>query len=55
MPGILHGCSDFASFACCIYRNDLALFQDICGNVVKMNDELKKEMLSFKVHSCIQP
>ena len=43
----------FAKFACCIYRNDLAFyFQDMCENVVQMNGELKKEVLSFKVHLC---
>ena len=43
----------FAKFACCIYRNDLAFyFQDMCENLVQMNGELKKEVLSFKVHSC---
>lgn len=53
MPGILH--SEAVTLLAAFTKTILLLFQDMCENVVQMNGILKKEVLSFKVHSCMQP
>jgi hypothetical protein len=52
MPGILHGeAVTLLALLAAFTEMILLLFQDICDNMVQVNDELKKEVLSFKVHS----